>query len=237
MYAGIILLGIIFAGALERPWPFIIALAAIPVAWYWNRHGSPLTALMLWWKKPSSSSAASTTPAKKSVKWIYGKPVQWVIAIIILITLPVIIIRHWNLAEQGARVYGGFAMQATSRDVEFAHVETKSLESPGRGYFALTIYPDQLTYWGTCGNDQKLHGIAVKNDKTRDMHSADVNLNRGNIVVELGNGQVSRHQDLIYIEDGTKPLSVYLDLQGEDRSGCRIDRPLKATLYFTPKDV
>ena len=195
------------------------------------------TAFMSWWKKPSNPSAASSTPAKKSVKWIYGKPVQWVIAIIILITLPVIIIRHWNLAEQGARVYGGFAMQATSRDVEFAHVETKSLESPGRGYFALTIYPDQLTYWGTCGNDQKLHGIAVKNDKTRDIHSADVNLNRGNIVVELGNGQVSRHQDLIYIEDGTKPLSVYLDLQGENRSDCTIDRKLKATLYFTPKNV
>jgi hypothetical protein len=69
------------------------------------------------------------------------------------------------------------------------------------------------------------------------MHSTNVNLNRGNIVVESGNGQVSRHQDLIYIEDGTKPLSVYLDLQGENRSDCTIDRKLKATLYFTPKNV
>lgn len=237
MYAGIILLGIIFAGALERPWPFIIALAAIPVAWYWNRHGSPLTALMLWWKKPSSSSAASTTPAKKSVKWIYGKPVRWVITISILIILPAIIIRYWNWAERGARVYEGFAMQATSRDIEFSRVETVSVKAPGRGYFVLTIHPDQLTYWGTCANGKKLHGIAISNAETREMHAKGTNLNRGNIAIKSGNGPSSKDQDLIYIEDENKPLSAYLDFPGENQSGCKIDRPIKATLYFTPKDV
>ncbi|QQS16204.1 MAG: hypothetical protein IPK84_02545 [Candidatus Moraniibacteriota bacterium] len=145
--------------------------------------------------------------------------------------------RDWDSVKHGAREVQGFLNKATSRNVEFSRVETVSVKAAGRGYFVLTVHPDQLTYWGTCGNGRKLHGIAVKNDETRAMHGADVNLDRGNIVIGSGSGQASRHQDLIYIEDESAPLSVYLDFPGENPSRCKIDRLLKATLYFTPKDV
>lgn len=147
--------------------------------------------------------------------------------------------RDWDSVKQGSWKAQGFLNKATSRDVEFSRVETVSVKAPGRGYFVLTVHPDQLTYWGTCANSRKLHGIAISNAETREMHDKSTNLNRGNIAIKsgTGNGPSSKDQDLIYIEDENEPLSAFLDFPGENRSDCTIDRPLKATLYFTPKNV
>lgn len=72
MYIGIILAGIFAAGLVKNPWPLAIALAAIPVAWYWNKHGSPLTALMSWWRKSPATPTTSSPPTKK--KWAQRVP-------------------------------------------------------------------------------------------------------------------------------------------------------------------
>ncbi len=155
----------------------------------------------------------------------------------IIVFATAIAYREWDSVRQGAWKAQGFLNKATSRDVEFSRVENVTVKAPGRGYFVLTVHPDQLTYWGTCTNDRKLHGIAISNAETREMHAKGTNLNRGNIAIKSGNGPSSKDQDLIYIEDENKPLSAYLDFPGEKQLDCRIDRPLKATLYFTPKDV
>lgn len=81
MYIGIILAGIFAAGLVKNPWPLAIALAAIPVAWYWNKHGSPLTALMSWWRKSPATPTTSSPPTKK--KW--SKYVPWKTALILLV--------------------------------------------------------------------------------------------------------------------------------------------------------
>lgn len=78
MYVGIILAGIIFAGALESPWPLIVALTAVPVVWYWNRHGSPLAAFMSWWRKSPATPTASSPPTKK--KWSQRIPWKTLVA-------------------------------------------------------------------------------------------------------------------------------------------------------------
>lgn len=154
-----------------------------------------------------------------------------------ILALAFIAYREWDSVEKGFWDTKGFANKAITEDIALSSIEGVELDgkkfdsSPTR-YFLVRILPDKDTYWGTCSDGKAFQGIAIINDRVRDLFSKEADLTRGNVVIKADNGLV-RNGSLVEIKQGSNPR-VFLNMRN-GKSGCKTDAPLKVSIQFIPE--